>query len=441
MDNHLKEIKEKIKDSKDAETLNVYCENYISINNKIISIIEQLFNSYKILEDNKSILLNIINNSCFNTNYNKTPNSYLFNSYKDIYYQQCIKYFKNEYIISEASYPEQFKEKFYFSPSNTVNCLLEITNNIYASNIRKSPNILIYNFNDLNSKLKISFKAHQDNVSWIIKSSKNNLISGGDNGVIKIWCLIPETIFSDIDKNNVDPKNSNIINYELKPLYEYQPEIIEMKNIKKLLNITENTFLAISDTCIFLFEYTIKEINSNIKLLQKKDIELIDIILIETKNNENIIGAYSKTKLFLLNITNLEIIKEMDINTCPEKNCLIQLNENEIMISQKEPEPNLIIIDINKWNIRLTYKNNKFTDYLYKLKDGTIIQSGPKGIWRFTLKNFEELPVLYKPFNDTEFDYPYECYEKISCLKELDNGKIMKCVIIGKMSICNLVFL
>ena len=112
MDNHLKEIKEKIKDSKDAETLNVYCENYISINNKIISIIEQLFNSYKILEDNKSILLNIINNSCFNTNYNKTPNSYLFNSYKDIYYQQCIKYFKNEYIISEASYPEQFKEKF-----------------------------------------------------------------------------------------------------------------------------------------------------------------------------------------------------------------------------------------------------------------------------------------------------------------------------------------
>ena len=112
MDNHLKEIKEKIKDCKDAETLNLHCENYISINNKIISIIEQLFNSYKILEDNKSILLNIINNSCFNTNYNNTPNNYLFNSSKDIYYQQCIKYFKNEYIISEASYPEQFKEKF-----------------------------------------------------------------------------------------------------------------------------------------------------------------------------------------------------------------------------------------------------------------------------------------------------------------------------------------
>ena len=54
MDNHLKEIKEKIKDCKDAETLNLHCENYISINNKIISIIEQLFNSYKILEDNKS---------------------------------------------------------------------------------------------------------------------------------------------------------------------------------------------------------------------------------------------------------------------------------------------------------------------------------------------------------------------------------------------------
>ena len=131
----------------------------------------------------------------------------------------------------------------------------------------------------------------------------------------------------------------------------------------------------------------------------------------------------------------------MDINNCPERNCLIQLSKDEIMIAQRDPEPNLIIVDINNLKIKFTYKNNKPTDYLYKLKDGTIFQSGPKGKWRFMINNFKELPVLYKPYNDTEFDYPYECYEKISCLTELDNGYLMMCIVVGKMEICNLIFI
>ena len=131
----------------------------------------------------------------------------------------------------------------------------------------------------------------------------------------------------------------------------------------------------------------------------------------------------------------------MDISNCPERNCLIQLKENEIMIAQRDPEPNLIIVDINNWKVKFTIKNNKETDYLYKLKDGTIIQSGRKGKCRFIVKNFVELPILYRPYNDTEFDYPYECYEKISCLTELDDGSLMMCIVVGKMAICNLIFI
>jgi hypothetical protein len=449
MDNHSKEIKEQMNDYiklKDPEKLNDKYEKYLTINNRIISIIEQFFDSYKKLKDNQSIILNILNNSSFNTNFKKTPNNYLIKSSPDFYYEKCIKYYRNEYIISETSIPEQLKEKFYWSPSNTVTCFLELSNKIYASNVRKNPNILLYNLNDLNSKLKICFKAHSGNVNWIIKTNKNNLISCGDDGIIKIWPLISENIFSEIDKSQTDEKSPNLINYKLNPIYEYQSDFKEMNTIKKMVNITDNSFLALSDTCIFLFSYSLKDekenTDTNINIVKKVDnMELIDIILIEKNNKEKLIGAYSKTKLYLLNCENLEIIKEMDINNCPERNCLIQLNDDEIMISQKDPEPNLIVIDMNNWKIKFTFKNNKFTDYLYKLKDGTILQSGPKGKWRFMISNFKELPVLYKPFNDTEFDYPYECYEKISCITDIGDGNLMMCIVVGKMAICSLLFL
>lgn len=453
MDNHSKEIKEKINDyikSKDPEKINEKYEKYILINNKIISIINFFFESYKVMKDNQSIILNIINNSSLNTHYKKTPNFYLINSSPDIFYAQCIKYYQNEYIISEASIPEQLEKKVYSSQSNTVNCFIEISNKIYASNVKKNPNIILYNLNDLNLKKYIYFKAHSGNVNWIIKTNSNNLISCGDDGIIKIWPLIPENIFSEINNSKRKEKNSNLINYKLNSLYEYQPDIKGINEIKKMILISDNSFLGISETHLFLFSYSIKDektenntnTNTNINILKVIDIiELIDLILIEKKNKEKIICAYSKTKIFLLNSENLVINKQMDINNCPEKNCLIQLNDNEIMISQKEPEPNLIVIDINNWKIKMTFKNNKYTDYLYKLKDGTIIQSGPKGVWRFMINNFRELPILYKPFNDTEFDYPYECYEKISCLKEIGDGKFIICYVVGKVAIFNLIFL
>ena len=116
MEKHAKDIKDNLNDyikSKDPDQLNDKYENYISLNNKIISLIEEFFNSLKII-DNQSIKLNIINNSGFNTNFQKTPNNYLLKSSVDVYYQQAIKYFTSEYIISEASIPEQLKKNFFF---------------------------------------------------------------------------------------------------------------------------------------------------------------------------------------------------------------------------------------------------------------------------------------------------------------------------------------
>ena len=310
MDNHSKKIKEKINDyikTKDPEKINDKYEKYILINNKIISIINFFFESYKVMKDNQSIILNIINNSSLNTYYKKTPNFYLINSSPDIFYAQCIKYYQNEYIISEASIPEQLKENIYYSHSNTVNCFLEISNKIYASNVKKNPNIILYNLNDLNSKKKIYFKAHSGNVNWIIKTNSNNLISCGDDGIIKIWPLISENIFSEIDNSKTDEKNINLINYKLNSIYEYQSDIKGINEIKKMILISDNSFLGMSDARLFLFSYSIQDgkiknnisTNINIKILKVIDIiELIDLILIEKQNKEKIICAYSKTKIF-----------------------------------------------------------------------------------------------------------------------------------------------
>ena len=140
-----------------------------------------------------------------------------------------------------------------------------------------------------------------------------------------------------------------------------------------------------------------------------------------------------------LNINNLEIIKSITLENTEEKNCLIQLNENEIMIAQKNN--NLLVIDINNLIIKMKYNNDSVCDYLYKLKDGTLIQSGPKGMKRLMIKSMQELPILYTPFNDTEFDHPYKVYEKIIYLNELSNGYIIKCVPIGSIYFCKFKFI
>ena len=273
-------------------------------------------------------------------------------------------------------------------------------------------------------------------MKWIFKTKDNHLISCGDDGYIKIWPIITKEIFSEVKDNT---------NIDIRPLYEFNIDIKETKDIQKLIYINETFFLGRSDKNLFLFNYFIKKENNkeNVYKIELKKIsdnmDIIDLILIERENKESLIAAYNKNELYLLNINNLEIINSIKLDNTEEKNCLIQLNEDEIIIAQKNN--NLFVIDINNLMIKMKYNNDSACDYLYKLKDGTLIQSGPKGMKRIMIKNMQELPILYTPFNDTEFDHPYNVYEKITCLQELSNGYIIKCVVIGSIYLCELKFI
>ena len=212
-----------------------------------------------------------------------------------------------------------------------------------------------------------------------------------------------------------------------------------------MVYINEESFLGFSDKNIFLFNYSInkdknKENENKIELKKiSENIDIIDLIIINRENKDSLIAFYNKNELCILNINNLEIIKSITLENTEEKNCLIQLNENEIMIAQKNN--NLLVIDINNLIIKMKYNNDSVCDYLYKLKDGTLIQSGPKGMKRLMIKSMQELPILYTPFNDTEFDHPYNVYEKIIYLNELSNGYIIKCVPIGSIYLCKFKFI
>ena len=432
---------------KRIEDINELYENYVKKNNKIILIIEQMIKSYNLIKDNPSNILNILNNCSFNKK-SKTLFDYNYVNI-DSLFRQVETYFYNEYIISSSSIKEGFENNYFSFNNYSVNSFIELEDNICASCLNNQPNIVIYDLNNLN-KEKISFNAHFKVTNWIIKSNRNNLISCGNDGIIKIWppfnekFLLEEKNFSiNIDKDNLKKyniKNLKIIN--LNAIYEYISKNEEMKNIIKMISLRENKFLAASKRCIFLYKYLIEENIVNIELINKYTFyDLSDIYVIEKDKNE-IIAMNTHYYLYFLTIPNFEIIYKVNIRMI--KNSLIQLNSDEILINELNY---LTIIDINKLKIKLKVKNNNSCDFILNMNDGTVIQNNYYGIKRIFIKTMEELPILMQLNND-EYDEYYDYYynnddhsEKIVFIYKLRDGRIILCYQNGRIDLCNLKFI
>ena len=213
------------------EKINKLYENYINNNNKIIIIIEQIIKSYKMIKDNPSNKLNILNNCIFNK---KSPNIFTCNNTNfnlDSLFKQVENYYRNEFIISSSSIKEGLERNYFSFNYYSVNNFIELDNNLCALCLNNLPNLFLYNLNNF-LKEKYSFNAHSNLVNWIIKSNKNNIISCGNDGLIKIWPSINEEFLNDeknvnifIDKNNLKQYNiKNLKKINLNPLYEYKYE-------------------------------------------------------------------------------------------------------------------------------------------------------------------------------------------------------------------------
>ena len=433
------EIKNKIIEifQKKIDEIKELYKNYIATNNKIILVLEEIIKSYQLIKDNQSNFLNLLNNFAIN-DLSRTDIDFYKSSSLDIIFNKTKNYFDNGLIISDSNLIKKYENKIVSYHPFKAKCFIELDNYICASCLDFSNSIALYDLNNLSSN-SILFQAHSKTVNWIIKSNKNNIISCGDDGLIKIWPIITDSYINQQQKlDNLGNKmrffNYSInINANLIPIYEYQFENLKLVKIKKMIHLKGNKFLVISEGNILIFQYNINENKSKIDLIKSCDEhQLIDAILI-LKENFEIIATYNEDTLIFLNIPDLEPINKKNIRIT-DRNSLVQLNSNELLI---DTFMSFKILDINNFKIKLIIKKLEGSQFLLNLNDGTIIQSNTNGIKRFLIRTMEELPHL-NYINDDDYDY---FSERIVYMYKLKDGKFILCHSNGKIEICNLKFI
>ena len=172
-------------------------------------VLEELIKSYQLIEDNQSNILNILNNFSFNEVYT-IDKTFFINQSLDAFFNKVKNYFDSEFIINASNLIKKDKNKFVLNGSYNLSCFLELDNSICASCSNLDDSIILYDLNNLNEN-NIFFKAHSKAVNWIIKSNKNNIISCGNDYLIKIWPIITESYINQQQKlynlnNNMNNK-------------------------------------------------------------------------------------------------------------------------------------------------------------------------------------------------------------------------------------------
>ena len=146
------------------------------------------------------------------------------------------------------------------------------------------------------------------------------------------------------------------------------------------------------------------------------------------------IVVYSSFKLTLLSYPQLKIISEIKVDN-DHKNSLIELNENEILFAGRN---SLNIININKFKIKLKVEHYDKINYLFKLKDDTILIGTKNGIKRMNIKYSEDISLINKIYNITTGYYQINIPppEKYTYLYEFLDGRLAICSSYGNIKIC-----
>ena len=392
-------------------------ENNKTINDNLELIMNRLISNYSSNEKHSSNINNILYNINMDKYYKKKLSSYKKDDLNDMqfisYEREAKNYFSNKHIISPDI--NEFKTIKYLSDhDDCVNCFLELKNNIGISCSRDSY-IIYHDLSQMKSILK--FEGHKGGVNYMINTPQNKLISCGGDSSIKIWKEINvEEYINNNDKNN---KNENI-----KPIFEIKTD----EPLKKLILYDNNKILTCSHKGIYIYEYDMDNTKLNLLKSVKKE-KINDIILFQNSKNIFIIGYTSDKGIFIMDINELKIIKEIKCETVFWTNLLLQFNEDEIIIGNNK---NLHIINIDTGIIKLSKATDGYINYLFKLSDGSIIRGERDGIRRYSKYTLDELPPLIEPYDDYDDDHKEEV---LSYVCELQDGKIILCYRDSKIKI------
>ena len=451
-------IKKEIKEiyNKKIEEINEIYDKYMNNNNKVIFLIEKLIASFKLVKDNQTIIENIKNNCNFNKKYDCANLLKDFNSSIKLSFQKIENYFEKELIISINNKSPIYKKiESRYSPScnDVINSFIQLDDDICASCAENDSNIVLYDLKN-EVKEKITFKAHSKKINYIIKSYKDNIISTGEDGLIKIWPTIGRYLLLDT-KKKFDIENKN----KFKMYYNYNYKKIELKlnpiftinydyknsiRVEKMFNFSNKNFLTCTKELINVYSYEINNINDiHINKISELEHNLSDIFYLRI-NEKDAIAIILRNNIDLFYLEDLTFINKIDINP-KSKNCLLQLNSQEILIVDNHFHIN--IYDINNYKLRYKIRSYNDTDYFMNLNDGTIIFSSFEGIERYLIKTMEELPQLVKFNNNDLYDEYYDSYydydyynEKVVFLYKLKDKRIVACYKNGTIEIINIKF-
>ena len=443
---------------KKLEEIKDIYDKYISNNNKIILVIEKLINSYQLFKDNPSIMENMKNNCLFNNKFEVNNLLKEYYSSIDSSFKIIENYFNKELIISfnnRSPLYKRIESRYYPSSNDYINCFIQLDDDICASCSEKDNNIVIYDLKN-EVKEKIIFRAHLKNIYSMIKSYKNNIISIGDDSLIKIWPIISKYLLLEA-KKQFDIENKNKIKFyptisykkielKLNPIFIFNYEHNINMKMEKMINLENNNFLISSKSSIDIYKY---EINNNIDFQIKKinnyeHDNILNICILHIKEKEAI-ALLCKTYIDFLYLKEFIFINKINIRHLILKNSLLQLNSQELLIV--DTSYNFNIYNINNFEFILKIKNYNDIDFLLNLNDGTFIVSCFEGIKRYLIKTMEELPQLIN-FNNNNYyedydyyDYDYDYYrETVTFLYELKDKRIVACHKEGTIDILNLKF-
>ena len=413
---------------KKIEEVNKMYLKYSEKNNKIFLIIEQLIRSYESLKENKSNILNILNNC-------KLKKIYRINYFENYINLESLtksieNYFCNEYIISNLDSSDCLENIYSYYSKNKIKEFIELNNEICAFISECDNKISLLDFNQFQKEF-YTFKAYNQNIAYIIKSSMNNVISIGDANIIKIWPNIERSMITEERNKNISNEDDKKNNYKDKEIsFNLNPIIISNLEIKesviKMINLKENRFLiALKSNIFLLFKYSINDIELIQKYENKNNLSNFDDIFYIQKENIEMICLNDKSNIYYFELENFKYIKSNPLKYM-NKNSLIQINPKEILIGDGY---NFQIITLDFFNIKLKLRNEDKKLYLLNLNDGTFIQSTGDKLKRYFIKTMEELPLLeqndYEDNYDDSLDYNNYNDDIIYYLYRLNDGKII----------------
>ena len=413
---------------KKIEEVNKMYLKYSEKNNKIFLILDQLIRSYESLKENKSNILNILNNC-------KLKKIYRINYFENYINLESLtksieNYFCNEYIISNLDSSDCLENIYSYYSKNKITEFIELNNEICAFISECDNKISLLDFNQFQKEF-YTFKAYNQNIAYIIKSSMNNVISIGDANIIKIWPNIERSMIIEERNKNISNEDDKKNNYKDKEIsFNLNPIIISNLEIKesviKMINLKENRFLiALKSNIFLLFKYSINDIELIQKYENKNNLSNFDDIFYIQKENIEMICLNDKSNIYYFELENFKYIKSNPLKYM-NKNSLMQINPKEILIGDGY---NFQIITLDFFNIKLKLRNEDKKFYLLNLNDGTFIQSTGDKLKRYFIKTMEELPLLeqndYEDNYDDSLDYNNYNDDIIYYLYRLNDGKII----------------